>query len=75
MKYTFSKYEVNKIVSILLVYLHKKYAKRYVWQKFWPNLGENPRIGGHFGFMQIKIPKLKKPCANKSILGNNISDI
>ena len=38
---------------------------------------ENPRIGGHFGFMQIKILKLRymKPCSNKIILGSNIGII
>ena len=45
--------------------------------KIRPNVVENPRIGGHFGIMQIKIFKLRhmKLCANKSILGNNILDI
>ena len=37
---------------------------------------ENPNICGHFGFMQIKTLKLRhmKPCADKSILGNNSLD-
>ena len=41
------------------------------------NLRENPGIGGHFEFMQIKTLKLRhmKHCANQSILGNNILNI
>ena len=46
-------------------------------ENFDPTLAENPRIGSHFGFMQIKTLKLKhvKPCANKNVLGNNTLDI
>ena len=42
-------------------------------ENFDPNPGENPRIGGHFGLIQIKTLKLRhmKPCANQSILENN----
>ena len=28
-------------------------------KNIWPNLGEKPRICGQFGFMQIKMLKLK----------------
>ena len=45
--------------------------------KILSNLGENPRINDHFGFMQINSLKLTymKPCVNQSILGNNTLDI
>ena len=38
---------------------------------------KEPKIGGHFGFMQIKTLALRhmKPCANRKILGNKILDI
>ena len=53
------------------------YAKRYICWKFWPNLGENPRIGGYFGFLQFKTPKLtlKEPGAESAPLRHFLLDL
>ena len=48
---------------------------KYVF--FLPNVRGNPKIGGYFRYMQIKVLiKLRhiKPCARIRILGNDLLD-